>query len=43
MIKSKSYATALLSKQLKELSESQFSVGLIDDDMFKWNVCFEGP
>eukprot|EP01017_Pseudomicrothorax_dubius_P042068 TRINITY_DN6819_c0_g1_i7.p1 TRINITY_DN6819_c0_g1~~TRINITY_DN6819_c0_g1_i7.p1 ORF type:complete len:180 (-),score=42.40 TRINITY_DN6819_c0_g1_i7:114-605(-) len=30
--------------QYKMLSESsQFSVGLQDDDIFVWNVCFEGP
>jgi len=57
MINSRSYATALLTKQFKgkqhplifnavELNtnpDSQFSIGLVDDNIFKWDVCFEGP
>ena len=28
--------------ELNSNPDSQFSVGLIDDSMFKWEVCFEG-
>jgi len=33
-------------KQLKELNnnpDSQFSVGLVDENIFEWDICFEGP
>mmetsp|Transcript_79353 Transcript_79353/g.92749 ORF Transcript_79353/g.92749 Transcript_79353/m.92749 type:complete len:169 (+) Transcript_79353:56-562(+) len=43
---SKSYSIALLQKQMKEINnspDSQFSVGLENDNIFTWNVCFEGP
>ncbi|CAD7962268.1 unnamed protein product [Amoebophrya sp. A25] len=41
-----SIAKQLLSKQLVELTKDEqngFSVGLEDDNLFKWRVCFEGP
>eukprot|EP00389_Voromonas_pontica_P004847 GDKH01007210.1.p1 GENE.GDKH01007210.1~~GDKH01007210.1.p1 ORF type:complete len:168 (-),score=24.51 GDKH01007210.1:136-639(-) len=39
-------ARELLKKQFTELCKddsSGFSIGLEDDDWFKWRVCFEGP
>lgn len=39
-------ARELLKRQLVQLmkdEDSGFSVGLEDDDFFKWRVCFEGP
>ncbi|AFZ81741.1 ubiquitin-conjugating enzyme E2, putative [Theileria equi strain WA] len=39
-------ARELLKRQYIELTKdpcSMFSVGLEDDDIFKWRVCFEGP
>ena len=29
--------------ELNSNPDSQFSVGLIDDNMFNWEICFEGP
>jgi len=41
-----SFGRNLLMKQFKELSKTPvegFSVGLIDDDIYKWRVLLEGP
>jgi len=39
-------ALQLLKKQFKELTkdaQNGFSIGLEEDDFFKWRICFEGP
>mmetsp|Transcript_9954 Transcript_9954/g.8481 ORF Transcript_9954/g.8481 Transcript_9954/m.8481 type:complete len:106 (+) Transcript_9954:31-348(+) len=46
MQNNKSYAIALLTKQFKDINknpDAQFSVGLVDDNVFEWDICFEGP
>ncbi|CAG9320188.1 unnamed protein product [Blepharisma stoltei] len=40
------FACARLQNEFRELSQNEdigFSVGLIDDNLFNWSVCFSGP
>jgi ubiquitin-conjugating enzyme E2 G1 len=40
------FALPLLQKEFRDISQSEdtgFSVGLENDDWFKWRVCFQGP
>lgn len=42
-IKKQFESTLILTPGIQKESDINVSVGLIDGDMFRWRLCFEGP